>query len=93
MDEPVNGYKRCVSYSGKQGCTLGCKNGMAFSSSAVIEYECGPDTSWKWNGEDIKSVPKCLRKYLNLDFICSVVAWKSVDNLNLSSICVETRLD
>ncbi|XP_020610480.1 signal peptide, CUB and EGF-like domain-containing protein 1 [Orbicella faveolata] len=60
MDEPVNGYKRCVSYSGKQGCTLGCKNGMAFSSSAVIEYECGPDTSWKWNGEVIKSLPKCL---------------------------------
>ena len=73
----MNGYKRCMSYSGKQGCTLGCKTGMAFSSSAVIEYECGPDTSWKWNGEAIKSLPKCLRKYLNLYSICSVVLWKS----------------
>ncbi|XP_020610476.1 sushi, von Willebrand factor type A, EGF and pentraxin domain-containing protein 1-like isoform X1 [Orbicella faveolata] len=93
LDEPVNGYKRCMSYSGKQGCTLGCKNGMAFSSSAVIEYECGPDTSWKWNGEVIKTLPKCLRKYLNLYFICSVVVWKSDDDLKLSCFYVKARLD
>ena len=84
LDEPVNGYKRCKSYSGKQGCTLGCKNGMAFSSTAVIEYECGPDTKWKWNGEVIKSLPKCLRKYQNLYSICSVVVSKSFDVIKLS---------
>ena len=82
-----------MSYSGKQGCTLGCKKGMTFSSSAVIEYECGPGTSWKWNGEVIKSLPKCLRKYINLDSIFSVVAWKSVGDLNLSSFYAEARLD
>lgn len=62
LNEPMNGYTRCMSYSGKQGCTLGCKNGMAFPSSAVISYECGPATNWKWNGKDINSLPKCLRK-------------------------------
>jgi len=60
LDDPVNGYKRCMSYSGKQVCTLACRNGVAFSSGAVIEYECGPETKWKWNGEVIKSLPKCL---------------------------------
>ena len=89
----MNGYKRCMSYSGKQGCTLGCRNGMAFSSSAVIEYECGPDTKWKWNGEVIKSLPKCLSKNLNLYSICSDVVLDFVNYLNLSCFYVKARVD
>ena len=66
---------------------------MAFSSSAVIEYECGPDTKWKWNGEVIESLPKCLRKDLNLYSICSDVVLEFVNDLNHSCFYVKLRLD
>lgn len=60
LNKPKNGKRSCRKVSGKMLCILSCDEGYSFSAEAITKYTCGPDTEWKWNGDNGVSVPTCL---------------------------------
>ncbi|XP_068737640.1 uncharacterized protein [Montipora capricornis] len=59
LPEPKNGKKACRKVSGSHLCTLTCNEGDAFTTTAITEFTCGPDTDWNWNGIENPDIPAC----------------------------------
>jgi len=62
LPQPVNGRKSCNHFSGKVLCTMTCNEGYSYDTEAINEYDCGPDTEWRWNGLTDFKVPACSSK-------------------------------
>ncbi|PFX23105.1 Fibropellin-1 [Stylophora pistillata] len=61
IEKPSNGKRSCRKVSGEKICIMSCNKDYSFSAEETSTYRCGPDTGWKWNGEDDVAVPTCLR--------------------------------
>lgn len=62
IERPSNGKTSCRKVSGEKICIMSCNEGYSFSAEEISTYRCGPNTEWKWNGEDAVAIPTCLRK-------------------------------
>lgn len=39
---------------------MSCDEDYSFTTEAITTFACGPDTEWKWNGNDGLTAPTCL---------------------------------
>lgn len=62
LGTPFKGYKNCSKTAGRAVCTLKCLEGHSFDVDAETMFECGPDTTWRWNRLNKVQLPRCSSK-------------------------------